>query len=119
MVTKESIDAALSAHSLWKKRLQDAIAKGSSEFKPQAVSTDNACEFGKWLYSLPASDTQSSDYQTVKTLHANFHRITGGILQLAVSGKEQEAIAKLGSGGEYSSATGKLVLALQAWKDKL
>jgi hypothetical protein len=119
MVTKDAIEAALSAHSLWKKRLQDAIATGQSEFKADAVKRDNTCQFGLWLYGLHGEDTKSDDYQKVKALHADFHMIAGDILALALSGKKDEALMKLGSGGPYGSATGKLVLALQAWKDKL
>lgn len=119
MVTKEAIDAALSAHAQWKKRLQDAISTGKSEFKAETVKKDNACQFGQWLYSLPQSDTKSEDYNKVRALHADFHKITGGILELALMGNAQEALGKLGAGGQYGSASGKLVLALQAWKAKL
>jgi methyl-accepting chemotaxis protein len=119
MVSKEAIDAALSAHSLWKKRLQDAVSTGQSEFKADAVKRDNTCQFGQWLYSLHGDDAKSEDYQKVKVLHADFHSIAGDILALALSGKKDEALMKLGTGGTYGSATGKLVLALQAWKEKL
>lgn len=119
MVTKEAIETALAAHALWKKRLQDAIATGKSEFQPDIIKTDHACQFGKWLYDLPADDRKSEDYAKVKTLHANFHKIAGEILQLAISGKKEDASKKLESGGTYGSATGKLVLALQSWKEKI
>jgi methyl-accepting chemotaxis protein len=119
MVTKEAIDSALTAHAQWKKRLQDAVSTGQSEFKPEVVKTDNACQFGQWLYGLPQGDTKSEDYSKVKTLHAEFHKIAGNILQLALSGKKEEALKKLEYGGEYGSTTGKLVLALQSWKEKL
>ena len=119
MVTKEAIDAALSAHSQWKKRLQDAIATGQSEFKADSVKRDNTCQFGQWLHGLPIADTKSDDYNLIKTLHADFHKIAGEILELALSGKKNEALKNLETGGPYGRATGKLVLALQAWKEKL
>jgi methyl-accepting chemotaxis protein len=119
MVTKEAIDSALTAHALWKKRLQDAVSTGKSEFKPETVRTDNACQFGQWLYGLPLGDTKSESYLKVKTLHADFHKVAGDILQLALSGKKEEGLKKLEYGGEYGSITGKLVLALQSWKEKI
>jgi methyl-accepting chemotaxis protein len=119
MVTKEAIDAALAAHAQWKKRLQDAISTGQSEFKAEVVKKDNACQFGQWLYSLPSQDTKSEDFNNVKALHADFHTVAGEILALALSGKKQEALKMLESSGTYGSATGKLVLALQAWKNKI
>jgi len=119
MVTREAIDAALSAHAQWKKRLQDAIATGKSEFKADAVKKDDGCQFGQWLYGLTGEDTKSDMYTKVKSLHADFHKTAGDILELALTGKKEEALKKLEAGGPYGSATGKLVLALQAWKDKL
>ncbi len=119
MVNKEAIEAALAAHSQWKKRLQDAIATGTSEFKPDVVKADNVCQFGKWLYGLPTEETKSEDFPKVKALHADFHKVAAEILQLAISGKKEEALKRLESGGDYAHSTGKLVLALQSWRDKL
>ena len=119
MVTKEAIDAALSAHAQWKKRLEDALSTGKSEFKVDVVQKDNACQFGQWLNGLPPQDTRSEDFNKVKTLHADFHKTAADILSLALSGKKEEAATMLAYSGKYSYATGKLVLALQAWKSKL
>ncbi len=119
MVTKEAIDAALAAHSQWKQRLHDAIITGTSEFKSDVVKKDDACQFGKWLYGLPPSDTSGEQYAKVKILHADFHRVAGEILSLALSGKKEEALKMMEHGGRYGSATGKLVLALMAWKEKI
>jgi methyl-accepting chemotaxis protein len=119
MLTKDSIDAALAAHSQWKKRLLEAVSTGKSEFKPETVKLDNACQFGQWLYGMSDAEQKSEDYLKVKQLHAEFHKIAGSILQLAVSGKKDEAHAKLDPGGEYGKAAGKLVLALQTWKDRM
>jgi hypothetical protein len=119
MITKEAIEAALSTHAQWRNRIQNAIETGTSEFKPNIVKTDNNCEFGKWLYDLSSEDKKSDDYSIVKVLHADFHKVAGEILQLAVSGKKEDAIKKIASGGDYQTATGKLVLALREWKNKL
>jgi hypothetical protein len=118
MVTKEAIDAALSAHALWKKRLRDAVDTEQSEFKPDLVKKDNACQFGQWLYGLSDADKASESYSKVKSLHADFHRVAGEILELALAGKKAEAIGKLEYGGQYGSASGALVLALNDWKAK-
>ena len=119
MITKEAIAAALSAHAQWKKRLQDAIATGHSEFTPGVVTKDNACQFGQWLYSLSPPDTLSDDFKKVKALHADFHKIAADILTLALFGKKNEALEMLDHGGAYVKATGKLVLALGAWQNKI
>ena len=119
MVSKESIDNALNAHSKWKARLLEAIKESKSDFKVEEVQKDNACEFGKWLYSLPESDKRIADELEIKELHANFHKVAASILGLAVKGSKNLAMAKMEFGGDYGKTTGKLVFALTKWKDRL
>ncbi|MFO7447736.1 MAG: CZB domain-containing protein [Ignavibacteriaceae bacterium] len=119
MISKEAIDSALAAHSQWKKRLNDAITAGKSEFNVDTVKKDNACQFGQWLNSLPDEIQKTQDYQNIKNLHAEFHITASEILGLALGGKKDEARNKLEPGGGYGRISGKLVLALSNWKDKL
>lgn len=119
MVNKETIDAALSAHAQWKKRLQEAISTGKSEFQADEVKKDNGCQFGKWLYAVTGDIVKSEDYIKVKSLHAEFHKVAAEILEFALTGKKEEALKKLQPGGGYGSISGKLVIALNNWKDKL
>ena len=119
MIDSTFIDKAVMAHKEWKQRLEYAIRSGKSDFSPEIVKTDNACEFGRWLNSLPDSEKITADYKTVKELHAEFHKVAGDILQLALSGKRDEAIAKISFGGTYGLASSKLTNALYEWKKKL
>ena len=119
MVDPKMIDKAISAHKEWKIRLENAINAGRSDFSPAIVKTDNACEFGKWLYSLSPSDRSGLDYNTVKNLHAEFHQIAGEILQLAISGRKEDALKNLSFGGTYGLASAKLSTALFEWKKRL
>lgn len=119
MASKESIDNALNAHSKWKTRLLDAIKEKKSEFKVEEVQKDNACEFGKWLYSLPEADRKVAIELNITELHANFHKEASSILELALKGNKNEAMKKMEFGGDYGKITGKLVVALTKWKDRL
>ena len=119
MIKKTDIDDALSAHGLWKSRLESAISTGKSEYDPKIVQKDDACPFGKWLYSLGPADAQGVDFEKVKALHAEFHQTAGKVLQLALSGRKDEAERELDPSGSYRKITGKLVLALQTWKEKI
>jgi hypothetical protein len=119
MVTKEDLDNALSTHALWKKRLQEAIENGKSEFQVSVVQKDNACQFGQWLYNFSEQEKQSDDYIKVKDLHAEFHKTAADILQLAINGDKFEALKRIESGGGYSRITGKLIIALNSWKSKV
>jgi hypothetical protein len=119
LVTKEAIDSALTAHAAWKKRLQDAIDKGTSEFKVEVVEKDNVCQFGQWLYSLQEDDTFTQDYAKAKDLHAEFHKTAASVLEKAINGSKEEALKIMEFGGGYGKITGKLVIALNEWKSKL
>ena len=55
----------------------------------------------------------------MKELHAEFHNAAAEILDLALKGKTEEAQKKLEFGGGYGQISGRLVLALQAWRNKL
>jgi len=119
MITKQDIEKGLNSHVLWKQRLLDAVIIGKSEFKVEQVQVDNGCEFGKWLYGLSKQDQNSTDFQSVKDLHADFHKSAAKILNLALSGKRMEAQNHLDYKSEYSRLTGKLVLALNNWKNSI
>ena len=118
MGLKDEITAALSAHAQWKKRLQDAIEKGQSEFKVDIVKKDNDCQFGKWLHGLPSVKTSNPEFQNIISLHADFHKVASEILDLAIKGNKTEAQKRLEFGGSYSNISGKLVVALRQLEEK-
>ena len=119
MISTEAIDAALTAHTQWKKRLHDALKTGQSEFQVAVVKRDNACQFGQWLYGLSQEERNSDECKKVIELHAEFHKTAAEILDLALRGKKEEALTLLQFGGAYGIVSGRLVLALQAWKGKV
>lgn len=119
MVTKQDLDTALNAHMQWKTRLENAVTSGKSEFQPDVVKKDDVCDFGRWLYTRPSDVMNSEHYKKVKVLHAEFHKVAGSILQLALTGKTAEAKKALDTGGDYRHITGKLILAINTWKDAL
>jgi hypothetical protein len=117
MISTENIDAALAAHSAWKKRLLESIEMGKSEFKVDVVRKDNACQFGQWLYSIPQEERNNRELSNIINLHAEFHKTASAILELALNGKKEEALKRLEHGGDYGRITGKLVLALNNLKN--
>jgi hypothetical protein len=112
----EAIDRAIAAHGRWKKRLSDAVTNGKSEFTVEVVRDDSACELGKWLLALPQNQLRSSHQAQVSRLHREFHATAAEILRLALRGARQEAAIRMEFGNDYTLASGKLILALQAWK---
>ncbi len=118
MSTKDAITKGIGAHGMWKQRLLDAINTGKSEWTPDVVCQDNQCEFGKWLYSCTSAEQSSPHYQSVRGLHADFHKAAADVLQLALSGNKSDAEQAVSPGSQYASASSALTKEMIAWKAK-
>ncbi|HYP67922.1 MAG TPA: CZB domain-containing protein [Thiobacillaceae bacterium] len=84
--------AIISAHVLWKKRLL-AMLDGSSDEKlvPEAIGMDDKCALGKWIYSDGQTFSSTASYETVRAMHAEFHRLAAEVVTLYQAGKIAEA----------------------------
>jgi hypothetical protein len=115
--TVEHINLAIAAHEAWKTRLLSAIQTGSSEWTPRTIKTDNQCDFGKWLYGCPLEERSSPHYSIVKKLHAQFHLEAGRILEIALVGHRDNAIADMAR--RYAQISSSLVAELLKWRAEL
>lgn len=112
----EQVQKALVAHGAWKVRLAQAIETGSSEFSPAVVRLDDQCALGKWLHGSIAPTLQGMDqYQSVRTLHAQFHLAAGAVLETALDGRKTEARAAMEPSSDFARRSTQLTLALSAW----
>ncbi len=122
MITKEAIDKAILAHGNWKKRLKESVENSAVSFDISRASTDNNCEFGKWLYGDTITDAEKTTgyYTRVKDLHAEFHRTIKDVADLIMAGKKDEAKNMITDfNGVYSRISTKLVLLLAEWEKSL
>ena len=117
MDDKGKIDAAIDAHVKWFARLRMAIDGQASEFKPEQVKVDNACEFGKWLYGgFPPGLKSGPVYATIKGLHASFHAEASRILTLGLAGKKAEALQAMDPSGSFKKSSMTLIAQLNQLK---
>ena len=116
MVDTSQIDRGILAHAKWKNRLFDAVNTGKSESTVQDTRSDNQCEFGKWLASLPPSEKSSEHFQKVTALHAEFHQAASEVLELALSARKEEAEAAIAVGSRFPLISSNLTMAMSAWK---
>jgi len=108
------VQAAITAHFAWFDRLKLAIAKGQSEFRPDIVSRDNNCEFGKWIYSdLHTYCPDNKIYNEIKQVHADFHKKAGEVLSMALRGDTAGASREIASGSKLTSLSGRLAIILR------
>lgn len=116
------IDKAIGAHATWKRRLKTAIETGQTDIDPNTAATDNQCEFGKWLYSIAArlSPTEKgADFDTVRKLHAEFHRCAADTLGKALKGDRAGYEADISLTGRFTQASANLTNAMINWKKRI
>ncbi len=120
-ISVETIQKAIAAHANWKGRLRAALNAGKFDVTPAVVELDNQCEFGKWLTGpdFSASEKQSEDYRKVVGLHARFHQEAASIVELAISGRSDEAMAAMGLESGYTRASSALTRELMKWREGL
>ena len=118
MIDKQQIDNAIGAHGMWKARLYQAIHTGKSEFQPEKVKVDNLCDFGKWFYTLLPTERSSPKGKTIQDLHAKFHAEAARVLDLALTGKKQEAEIAIGLGSNFANLSAALTQQMMAWKNE-
>jgi methyl-accepting chemotaxis protein len=120
MNINDQISAAIGAHGLWKGRLRTAIEKGVSETPVNVVRDDRQCNFGKWLHGpeLDATAKKSAHYGACVEIHRRFHSAAADVLQLAMSGKKDEASRLLAPDQPFGKISSELTREMLAWKGK-
>ena len=117
--TLDEIAKAMDAHGAWKLKLRAAIMTGNSDVSPDTARSDDHCAFGQWLQSASASpEMRASPYfQSVRQLHAEFHRSAGDVLRHALDKNTDQANTLLS--GSFSTSSHVLMVELTKWKREL
>jgi hypothetical protein len=104
---EEELNQAITVHSHWKYRLQQAIKTGKCAFTVNEVKNAHLCDLGKWLDS-PAGRTLPNHIEIAK-IHQAFHEEAAYILALALEGKVAEAETRMQLGSHFGQLTAQLV----------
>ena len=110
------ITKAIGAHGAWKRRLADAVARGSHTMDAAAVATSDGCAFGRWLRDVHATDADRAAHENASRLHAQFHRDAAGVLVAISRGEIARARAALEPGGAFAEASRVLTKAMIEWR---
>jgi methyl-accepting chemotaxis protein len=116
MALDDEITKAIGAHGVWKMRLRSAIDSGKADADPVEVGKDNVCAFGQWLSgpTIAPGVRASSDFATVRKLHADFHKCAAKVLGHVKQGQKAQADSIMA--GEYTKISGDLTAAMMKWK---
>jgi len=69
--------------------------------KPEALSTNNACELGKWIVGEAIKYAQLEEYLTLKAEHVKFHLAAADLVRRANAGERLSEDMVLGSKSEF------------------
>jgi methyl-accepting chemotaxis protein len=113
---KFSFADAINAHQKWKVRLIDYInGKSNEHLDIAAVSCDDKCDLGKWIYGSASKHQHTKEYKQLKRSHAEFHSSVGDIVR-SVQNNDTEMAKRLLGGDfyQYSNNTVKAINAMQS-----
>lgn len=101
--------AAIQAHVQWKLKLLAYIhGEGEEKLDPEEVSSDCLCKLGQWIYGHGAESYGDHDkFQSLKAVHADFHRYAGDVVRAVNQGEKEHALHLLQS-GEYPKVSNRI-----------
>lgn len=121
MVKLSELEYVIGSYGMWKALLKRAIHSGRIDRPLSAVRADDQCALGKWLRgnSLSPREKESALYQTVQSLHREFHLIAARVAETTMGGRKSEAEEALSPRGCFSEISANLTDALVAWRNTL
>lgn len=114
-----NFDDAIRAHAAWKMRLSNYIRNPDGTLNPAEVAPDNQCSLGQWIYENLTQYGTMSEFNELKTIHANFHRCAADIVERADKGENLSDEVALGTNSQYASLSADVVSHIMALKKKV
>ena len=108
-----TIYQAIVTHTMWKKRLHEAIKNG----KYQDSLLTEQDRFTQWLQENADELSLYEHYPKVVELNNKLHNEAQKIMHLAQNGKEKEAEVAIEYGSDFEHLSQKLVQNIIAWHD--
>ncbi len=100
-----NFDQAIAAHRDWKVRLRKAIA-GHETLDADTICRDDQCALGKWIHGPGAAQWgQRPGFPPLKTKHAEFHEVAGGVARKINAGQYADAERLIGSGSRFAQVS--------------
>jgi len=105
-------DAALLAHTAWKRKLKVYLEKPDHSLQAPEVAVDNKCKLGEWIHGEGRKYAASPVFKTLTAEHARFHKAAAELVRRANSGENVDAEVALCASSEFAKATTSVVNAL-------
>jgi methyl-accepting chemotaxis protein len=113
------LDQAIQKHAEWKFKFRNAL-HSNELMDAAAISKDNNCEFGKWLYGDAKTLYGKADgYAKCLTDHAAFHVEAGKVAAAINAKKPEEAERMMASGTAFDLASKKVGVSIIELKNAI
>ena len=109
-------DAALLAHSAWKRKLKAYLEKPDRSLQASEVALDNKCKLGEWITGEGRKHAASPLFKTLTAEHARFHKAAAELVRRANLGENVDEEVALGASSEFAKATAAVVGAIAEMK---
>jgi hypothetical protein len=107
MGMKLEIEAALMAHSAWRKHFRDYL-NGKASFDVSTAGASDQCDFGKWLNQEGRRLISPKRHGEICSAHDEFHQVAAGILQKIKEKRFTEVRAEIAAEGLLNRASARL-----------
>jgi hypothetical protein len=107
-----NFDQAIAAHSAWKQKLADYLAKHDGSLKHAEITLDNKCLLGQWIYGEGSQYSNLAEYSALKAEHARFHKAASEVVRKADSGHAVSEETALGAKSDFLAASSAVVMAI-------
>jgi len=104
---KFEIEAALMAHSAWRKHFRDYL-NGKASFDIGTAGDSHQCQFGNWLGNEGHRLMPPERHDEIRSAHDEFHQIAAEIIQKITEKRFAEVRADISSDGALNRASGRL-----------
>lgn len=112
-------EVSIKAHKDWTVKLKNYIKKPDGSLKSAEVCLDNKCQLGQWIYGGGVRWDSLTEYATLKSEHAKFHKCAADIITKADSKQKINEDEILGSNSEFGKISTNVIDAILKIKSKV
>ncbi len=112
-------EVSIKAHKDWKVKLKNYLKKPDGSLKSAEVCLDNKCQLGQWIYGGGVRWDSLTEYATLKSEHAKFHKCAADIIIKADSKQKMNEEEMLGDNSDFGKISTNVIDAILKIKSKV
>jgi len=114
-----NFDEAIVAHSTWKRKLREYLAKPDQSLKVSEVGANNKCKLGQWIAGEGREYASLPEFTKLNSEHTRFHKAAADLVRRADNGESVLHEVGIDGTGEFLKTTTHVIAAIAALKQKV